>query len=91
MLSALRGKTVGLTPTGCVLIFEALNPIVVEQSSQSAVESARAQHDPPVAHMLNVFQNRIPVARLFDKTQKDQEDGLAQWLGFMHMTVKDMS
>src|ERR1035441_8109862 len=74
-----RCQAIRLAAPRRVLFFDSLDPFILEQPSQRAVERARAQHDAPIAHLLDVLQYRIPMPRLFRQTKKDEQHGLGEW------------
>jgi hypothetical protein len=61
-------QTVCLASSRAVFFFNSLNPLVLKQSAQSAIEGARTEHYASVTHLLYVFEDGISVPRLVRKT-----------------------
>jgi hypothetical protein len=80
-------EPVGLPAARAVLFFKTLDPLFFEQAAQRAVQSSGAQAHAALAHPLRVLEDRIAVAGLFGKAQKDEQDRFAN----LHMSSNDMS
>ena len=59
------------------LFLELLDPTLAQESLKRAIQSSRAEHDPPVAHLLNIFHNGVSMTRLLRQAQQDQQNGLS--------------
>jgi len=70
LFSSGRGQSVGLFFTRGVWLFEALDPLIFEQSAQSAVQRTGAHADAAAAQRFNVFQKRVAVPGLIRETQQ---------------------
>src|SRR5208283_194034 len=73
-----------------VVFLETLDPPAVEQPADGAVESAGAEPDTPVAHLLDILKDRVAVTRALRQAEKYQQYGLAKWRRF-HKSSYDMS
>jgi hypothetical protein len=75
-----------------VFLFETLDPQIFEKPAKSPVQRACAQTHSTIAERFNVLDQRIPVARLVRKTQKNQEDRLREWSAISRIQLlSDMS
>src|SRR6266436_193758 len=72
-----RGQPVSLPAARAVLFLKTLDPLILKQAAQRPVQSTGAEPHAPVAHPLGVLEDRIAVAGLFGKAQKDEQDRLA--------------
>src|ERR1035437_3661482 len=70
--AASRRQAIRLAPSRTVLLFDSLNPLFLEQPAQRAVERAGAEHNPSVAHLLDVLENGVPMPRLSCQAKKDE-------------------
>jgi hypothetical protein len=83
-------EPIGLAAARAVFLFEALDPVVFEKAPQSAVKRAGAQDDAAIAHFLDIFEDGIAVAGLFEQAEKDEEHGFGEGEG-VHISSSDMS
>jgi hypothetical protein len=74
-----------------LLFVDTLNPVLIEESTKGAVESARAEFDATAADSFNVFENGVTVPGLLRKTQQHQQYRFAQRQCFHNMSSTDMS
>jgi hypothetical protein len=76
---SIRRQSVGLPASGAFLFIESLDPVIVQKASERSIESACAHRDPSVADSLYIFEDGVPVSRLFREAQKNEQNGLCQW------------
>jgi hypothetical protein len=72
-----RSKSVSAPVSRTFLFFELLDPTSAQESLKSAIQSSGAEHDPPVAHLLNIFHNGVSMTRLLRQAQQHQQNGLS--------------
>jgi hypothetical protein len=76
--AAERGEAIGLASPGGVVFLEALDPAIVEQAAERAVERAGAEHDAAGAYFLDIFEDGISVARVFGQAEQDEQDRFSE-------------
>jgi len=72
-----RSKPVSAPVARTFLFFELLDPTSAQESLKRAIQSSRAEHDPPVAHLLNIFHDGVSMTRLLRQAQQHQQNGLS--------------
>src|ERR1700685_343230 len=84
----LGGQAICLTIARGLGLAESLNPAILQQSADSAVEGPGAHADAVSRYFLHVLEDRVPVTRLRGQAQENEED----WLGErLVMSRSDMS
>jgi len=73
-----RRQAISLPAARTVLFFEALDPLFIQQTAQRAIERPGAEPHTSVAHLLNIFKNRVSMPRLLRQTEKNEQDGLGK-------------
>src|SRR5580704_10764876 len=76
--ASLGRQAISLAATRVFLLFVALNPVAIEQAAQRAIESAGAQHDASVAHLLDVLENGVAMPRLPRQAEQNEQDGFGK-------------
>jgi hypothetical protein len=59
-----RSKLVSAPVARTFLFFELLDPTSAQESLKRTIQSSRAEHDPPVTHLLNIFHDGVSMTRL---------------------------
>jgi hypothetical protein len=77
--AARRRQPVSLFFARRIFLLETLNPLFFKQPPKRSIEGSRTHSGASLTQRLNVFQERIPVARAFRQTQQDQEYRFRQW------------
>jgi len=72
-----RSKLVSAPVARTFLFFELLDPTSAQESLKRAIQSSRAEHDPPVTHLLNIFHDGVSMTRLLGQAQQHQQNGLS--------------
>lgn len=72
-----RSQLVSATVARTLLFFELLDPTSAQESLKRAIESSRAEHDPPVTHFLNIFHDGVSMTRLLRQAQQHQQNGFS--------------
>ena len=67
--STFTSETVRLPAARGFVVLETLDPVILQQAVQCTLQSARAEHHPLPAHLFDVLQDGIPVARLLGQAQ----------------------
>jgi hypothetical protein len=58
-----------------VIVLKTLDPSLCEQALQRAIERSGTEHDTTAAHVLDVFQDRVPMPGLLREAQQDEKNG----------------
>ncbi len=82
------GEAIGLTATRTVVFAEALDPAIVEQPAECAVQGAGAEADALVADLGYVLHDGVAVPGLVGEAEENEEDGLGKRF---HTASYDMS
>jgi len=83
-------EPIGLPAAGTFLFLEALDPAIVEQATQGAVQGTGAEANASVAHFFGIAEDGVTVTRLLRKTEENQENRFAN-RGGCHISLNDMS
>jgi hypothetical protein len=89
-------EAIGLLTAGTVVVFEAFDPALFEQTAQRSVERPGAEADSAIAHVFGVPEYGVTVAGLGSQAEKDEKNGLGHrfQVGFriwFHTSLRDMS
>jgi hypothetical protein len=80
---------------GCFVLFKSLNPSVVEQTAQCAIERASAEDDAPLAHLFNILQDGVAMtgcsARLRRMRRTGSLSGVDDSLDFIYVVRRDVA
>src|SRR5579864_88304 len=74
ILTAERRQAIGLAAARSILLGNAFDPRVIQQTPQRAIEGARAKDDTAITHFLDVFQNGVSMPRLIGETEKNEQN-----------------
>jgi len=75
VVATLCRKPVAPLVPRCVIVLKALNPCLCQQALQCAIERSGTEHNPATAHVLDIFEDRVPMPGLLRKAEQDEKNG----------------
>ena len=68
-----RSKPVRAPVARAFVFFDAFDPCLIKQASQSSIERARAEPHSATAHLFDILKNGVAVPRLLRQAQQDKQ------------------
>jgi hypothetical protein len=76
-----RGKTVSLPAPGNIFFGDPLDPTLIEQAAQRAIECTGAEEHAAMAHLPYITKNGVAVPRFLSEAEEDEKHGFGDRKG----------